>query len=786
MRLLRLLGRGLGAAGTGFGRGYRTVVTRGRWFVVVAWIAAAVTITVLAPPAGGGGDFGDLVPPDSPVLRVEQRILEKFRFPVLSGTTIVLHDPNGMASLTRADSVLWALATTQTAANAPAPPPDGPASVPDRSRIIAAIPIPTGDTTTSVTYLFMSSETDLVRTVQLANQYAAHFNNQAEATAYVTGFVPGQIAQGHYLYSRLPLFELATVLLILLVVALAFRSLLAPLMVLGIAGVAYSIYLPLLTAIARLLGFEVPGQLEPVLLALLIGVVTDYCVLFFSAFRDELDQGADTLTGAREAVRQNAPVIGVAGLTVAGGTIALLAAPFGLFRALGPALAMTVLVGLAVCLLLAPAVMSILGWRLFSVLPVRGSSRATVPHLPTPRRRRRDRPRLIDRLVRRRPAAFAAAGVIVLLALAAVPLAQAKLNLSYTAALPADDGAARGAALLQQANLRGITAPTEVMVEAPGIIQRRDQLADLQRRIATQRGVTKVIGPADTPLDHAEGMVLSTDGDAARYLVIFGTDPLASTAVADAESLQEQLPALLGESGFGDARVSVTGQTLIAAQVADLTRESLEITLVAAMLVELIILALYLRAIAAPLVLLACSALSVAAALGLTTFLFQTVLGEEGLTFYAPFAAAILLIALGADYTVFSVGTIWSETKKRPLAQALLVAVPRSSQAITTAGVILAATFALVAIIPLTTFRQIAFAMATGLLIDTLVVRPILTPAVLTLMGRFAGWPTRRITVAPASTDLSAPSDPQHPGTQVNEPQPHAHPQVEPAVGSQS
>ena len=163
-------------------------------------------------------------------------------------------------------------------------------------------------------------------------------------------------------------------------------------------------------------------------------------------------------------------------------------------------------------------------------------------------------------------------------------------------------------------------------------------------------------------------------------------------------------------------------------------------------MIELVILVLYLRALVAPVVLLAASALSVAAALGLTTYLFQDVLGQEGLTFYAPFAAAVLLIALGADYTVFSVGSIWEAASRQPLAKAIMVAVPRTSRAITTAGVILAATFALVAIIPLATFRQIAFAVTVGLMIDTLIVRPVLTPALLTVLGHRASWPSRRIT----------------------------------------
>ena len=144
-------------------------------------------------------------------------------------------------------------------------------------------------------------------------------------------------------------------------------------MVLGIAAIGYLVYFPLLGQVANLLQFEVPSQLEPVLLALLLGVVTDYCVLFFSAFRDELDTGQAAYQ-RRSALRRNGSMIAVAGLTVAGGTLALLAAPFEIFRALGPALALTVLVGVGLCLTLTPAAMRILGWRLFTVLPVRGSS----------------------------------------------------------------------------------------------------------------------------------------------------------------------------------------------------------------------------------------------------------------------------------------------------------------------------------------------------------------------------------------------------------------------------
>ena len=432
----------------------------------------------------------------------------------------------------------------------------------------------------------------------------------------------------------------------------------------------------------------------------------------------------------------------MAGLTVAGGTIALLAAPFHVFRGLGPALALTVLVGLGVCLTLAPAVMTILGWRLFTVLPVRGSQSRNGFLRAAPRRRHLG----LALLTRRASALLVVIAVGGGLALAAVPLTHARLDLSFVAALPRDDSVAEGADLLAVAGLRGISAPSEILVEKPGVVAERPELARLQTALAQQPGVARVIGPADMPTKQPRGVLLSESGNAARYLLIYDSDPLGAEAIGNVRHLESSLPDLVAQSGLSDAKVSVAGQTVFASTVAQLTRRSIEITVLTALAIELVILILYLRALVAPVVLLAASALSVAASLGLTTFLFQDVLGQEGLTFYAPFAAAVLLIALGADYTVFSVGSIWEAASRQPLAKAIMDAMPRTSRAITTAGVILAATFALVAIIPLATFRQIAFAVTVGLMIDTLIVRPVLTPALLTVLGHRASWPSRRIT----------------------------------------
>ncbi|MGI8450231.1 MAG: MMPL family transporter, partial [Streptosporangiaceae bacterium] len=224
--------------------------------------------------------------------------------------------------------------------------------------------------------------------------------------------------------------------------------------------------------------------------------------------------------------------------------------------------------------------------------------------------------------------------------------------------------------------------------------------------------------------------------------VVFRSDPLGAAAIASLHRLQRDLPRLARRAGLGQAQLEYAGQTAIGGEVARLTTDNLKLILLAAFAVEFILLAAYLRALVAPLFLLAGSALVVGASWGLATLVFG---GSDGLTFYAPFSAAVLLVALGSDYNVFAVGGIWEEAARRPLIPALRTALPRTTRAITTAGLTLAGSFALVAIIPLGPFRQIAFMMATGLLIDTFLVRSVFTPSIITLLGPAAGWPGHRL-----------------------------------------
>ena len=252
--------------------------------------------------------------------------------------------------------------------------------------------------------------------------------------------------------------------------------------------------------------------------------------------------------------------------------------------------------------------------------------------------------------------------------------------------------------------------------------------------------------------------MLAASGGAARFVVVEKTNPLDATAISRVQQLQASLPALARAAGLPDARFELAGQTAltgdsIGSVLADLGRIALAI-----MAMTLVLLALFLRSLLAPVYLLAASVLAVFATLGLTVLIGQSILGYGSLVYFVPFAAGVLLVSLGSDYNVFVVGRIWEEAWRRPVADAVAVATPQASRAITTAGVALAASFAMLAVIPLEQFRQIAMAMTLGVILDAIAVRSLLVPALVALFGRLGMWPgNRRIRPAPAQTPAPAP-----------------------------
>ena len=204
----------------------------------------------------------------------------------------------------------------------------------------------------------------------------------------------------------------------------------------------------------------------------------------------------------------------------------------------------------------------------------------------------------------------------------------------------------------------------------------------------------------------------------------------------------------------------MAGQTALAAETVQQAKSDIVRLALAALAVNLLFLMLFLRALVAPVVLLGASVLALGAALGVTV-LVSRLLGWGDVAYYTPLAAAVLLLSLGSDYNVFVVGRIWHEARTRPLADAVAVAVPAAAKPVTLAALVLAGSFALLALAPVIALRQLAVALSTGVLIDAFVVRSLLVPSLLTSLGPVAGWPGNALRYRPPADEPQAPEAPR-------------------------
>jgi RND superfamily putative drug exporter len=307
-------------------------------------------------------------------------------------------------------------------------------------------------------------------------------------------------------------------------------------------------------------------------------------------------------------------------------------------------------------------------------------------------------------------------------------------------------------------------APTTVVVEGNGVAHKGSSLAKLERLLSQQPGVAGVIGPADNPLEKPLGLVLAKSGDAARYMVVFKTDPLGARAISAVQTIRRRMPELMSQAGMSGTQALVGGDSALSADTANATHSDLLRVTPIALAVIFLMLALLLRALVAPVYLLAASVLGLLAALGLTTYFFEGVLGHSGISIFVPLTIAVLLLSLGCDYNIFLVGRIWHEARVRPLREAIEVAGGRSTRAITVAGLVLAGSFGAAALIPLDSFRELAFGMAVGLLIDALIIRALLVPSLISIVGPASGWPGKRPGAAAPEEERSTSTGPSGSG----------------------
>ena len=730
-------------------RAFAAVIVKLRYVVIAAWAVAAVLAATHLPAFGSAnGPVVQLVPANAPATQALEQSIRLFKVPAGSEFAVVEHADGGLSPATQAAVVRQAVRARGVGGIQLALPVVNTAGLFPSSRQPG---------TTAITFLYMDQSLPFFAQSQRAEAYAITARRNVGNVTGVTGAIPGQLEQGRLIDAHLNELELATLGLIALIVLLTYRSLGAPLVAMAAIGVGFPVNVWALGELSRQLNVVVPQELDPVVVALLLGVLTDYSIFFLSGVRARLAVGDDRRDAARTTAAEFMPIILTSAVILAASLLCLLVSTLGFFRDLGPALALTVGVGLVVAVTLVPALLATFGMLVY--WPNRPEARQE-PDVP--------RPGLAGRLLSRRWVALPT--VVVCLAglgIAAAQLSHLQLGFGQISDLPASSPPKVAAQAAAQGFAPGILSPTTVIIQQPGVADReRPELLHMQQLIGEQEGVAGTLGPRDQPSPSSLGVFYSPDASAARIVVIFNHDPLGASGITALNHLRAAMPGIAAEAGLQSARITYAGDTALASDtVDDIHRNTWRVAAVV-LVVNLLLLIVFLRSLTAPLFLLASSVLAVGASLGLTTWVFQSVLGHGQLTYFVPFVVSVLLISLGSDYNIFVVGRIWQEARLRPLREAVAIAAPEASRAIRAAGITLAGSFALIAIIPVRSFREIAFAMVVGILIETFVVRSLLAPSLITVFGYASGWPGRGLRPAQAAAEpVSSASTPERSST---------------------
>jgi putative drug exporter of the RND superfamily len=474
-------------------------------------------------------------------------------------------------------------------------------------------------------------------------------------------------------------------------------------------------------------GLTVNGQSGGILVVLVLGASTDYALLLVARYREELRRHTDRHEAMAVALRRAGPAIVASAATVIAGMLCLLVAQSADISGLGPVAAIGIGVGLLAMITLLPALLVICGRWIF--WPVR-------PKYDTPEPTTRGFWARAGNLIARRPRVVWSV-TAVLLGCASLGLIGFKVGTLTTAqSFRGHPQSVTAETALAQHFPAGAGEPVTVIGKAATA----PRLAGALRGTA---GIQAVGRPAvKDGLVFLQGTLTSKPDSAAGYATV--------------DRVRTAVHAVPG----ADAKVG--GGTAINMDVEHYATRDRNLIIPLVLIVVLVILALLLRAVVAPLVLIGTVVLSFAAALGLSALAFGHLFGFAGADTAMPLFAFVFLVALGIDYNIFLMTRVREEAKRAGTHQGARTALAATGGVITSAGAVLAGTFATLGTLPLVILTEIGFCVALGVLLDTIIVRSVLVTALNLDLGDRVWWPshlartTAQVTGAPSAPVTSA------------------------------
>lgn len=728
---------------------------RTKWVVVVAWIALIAGFGTLSAKLGDvtTDDDAGALPEETQSRQVSELLTSRFPEgdPPLRSAIVVYHRDGGLTDADRQRVVADAQRLTQVEGTT------GETFNPFMEMAPPGLLSEAGDSALVSVGLPTDDPAELEEPVEEIRELTQP--GPEGLSVHVTGDAALEVDFEKEFEAGESRLLLVTGTLVLLLLIAIYRSPIIALVPLSVVGVAYAVATGIIYLLAKE-GLAVTDVATALLLVLMFGAGTDYCLLLVARYAEALRRTEDHHDALVEALPRAAPAMIASGLTVAAALLALLVADLGSTRNLGPVNALGVVLVLLAGLTLLPALLAIVGRRgfwpsrkLVAYRPQRPEQPQLLPGLgpltlPTKAEDRhpsvREREGIWRRVggrVLRRPGLALALATLALIA-GAGGLTTYESSGDFLAQFRSDVDSTEGFDVLSEGFPEGALAPLKVMVEREdGPVTEQDLAAAMER----VQSIENVAGPAGAPDESTDGRLVSID-------VAFTDDPYENAALDRVPEMREAL------ADLGPGLRTLVGETsAVQYDVRETAQSDLELVVPVILGVIFVILSVLLRALVAPLFLILTVVVSFFGTLGISLLFFEIVLGETGYDPQLPTFAFMFLVALGVDYNIFLMDRVREESREHGTRDGVLRALVATGPVITSAGIILAGTFAALMTLPITILVEMGFAVAFGVLVDTFIVRTIMVPAIVRLVGDATWWPSRLRPRRPPSEPPGAP-----------------------------
>ncbi len=695
--------------------------------LLIGWITAAILVTALAPNLDdiATNDSSDFLPDDSPSIAGRALVEEHFPGQVQANTITLVFDAGDGSDITQQMPYIGEVSQWLLSEEAP----EGIAGVQSPAlnpEAASAFIAPDGQI--GLVVIGVTATDDVTQQALLDGIEEKLDEAPANLKVYATGSTAIFADYNTAITETVDRTLIVTVVLVIILLLAIYRSPISPLIPLTVVTLAYLIARGIVAWLGQAEVFKVSGTASMLLIVVMYGAGTDYCLFLINRFRDELAQRGSPRQSVRFAVKNVSEVISSSAGTVMAGFLAMATAQLGLFNTTGPTLVIGVVVGLLAGLTLTPAMLGLLGQRAF--WPGKARQRQTGALY-----------RRTSQLVSTRP--LLTIGVIVLI-MSPFALYGSGQQASYDtlADLPEEIASVEGFRLMEEhlgaGNLQPLTIVTELGTEnLTAEVEQVTQMLQAVDGVAAVRSASQPLGfpqEMNDTLAAMSAMYLNPETGAARFEVVLEDNPYSLDAMAATQRIRDQLNDVPGQD-------AVVGSTAIQTDLRDTLAEDMRRTITLVLVGIFIVLLLMLRSVVAPMYLIGTILLSYGTTLGITRLVSEVLWGTDQLTWWVPFFMFVFLVALGIDYSIFLFGRIKEEVSRHGIQEGIHHAVEATGSVITSAGIIVAGTFGAMMGGEILGLAQIGFAVSVGILIDTFVVRTILDPALATFFGRWTWWP---------------------------------------------